>query len=515
MLDGKNASEQGVEEALERIRRLAEGNAPAADKAKQAPGIEQNAQRNSSNAEEAILRLSQLTDTQTLESAGENARKTTPIPKPAANNRKFRPTDQRDEPVLPLEPQSLEQAGVNERLVEELTSKFLLSVGEATGRSIADQLKIPFRLIEPMLLRMKAQQLIAYVGSTAVHDYIHVLTEAGRSRAKHYSAACTYFGVAPVPINDYIESVGLQSVEKQHPSRDNLQHAFRDLFIPPKLLSRLGPAINSGRGMFLYGYPGNGKTSIAERVTRAFGEYIWVPRAVIQEGSIMRIFDPQVHQEVPHTPGDGLLIDNPFDHRWVRIKRPTIIAGGELTMDMLEVHHDRETNIADAPLQLKSNCGVLLIDDFGRQRMTVDELLNRWIVPLEKRYDYLSISGSKKTQVPFDQLVIFSTNLEPKNLVDDAFLRRIPYKIEVPNPSEEAFRKLFEIMAKSLKIPFDAGCVDYLIEKHYQPMNRPFRNCHPRDLLLQVRAYCHYNQLPMEMKPELMDFAVDNYFSIM
>lgn len=184
-------------------------------------------------------------------------------------------------------------------------------------------------------------------------------------------------------------------------------------------------------------------------------------------------------------------------------------------MDMLEVHHNHETNIADAPLQLKSNCGVLLIDDFGRQRMSVDELLNRWIVPLEKRYDFLSITGSKKTQVPFDQLVIFSTNLEPKDLVDDAFLRRIPYKIEVPNPTEEIFRKLFEIMAKSLKIPFDSNCVDYLIERHYKPMNRPFRNCHPRDLLLQIRSYCNYNQVPMEMKPELMDFAVDNYFSIM
>ncbi len=394
-------------------------------------------------------------------------------------------------------------------------SKFLLSIGEATGRVIADQLRLPFRLVEPTLLRMKAQQNVAYVGSTAVHDYIHVLTDNGRERARRFNATCTYFGAAPVPINDYFESVKLQSVEKQHPTRDNLQHAFRDLLIPQKLLSRLGPAVNSGRGMFLYGYPGNGKTSIAERVTRAFGEYIWVPRAVVQEGAIMRIFDPQVHEECAHTPGDGLLLESHFDHRWVRIRRPTIIAGGELTMDMLEVYHNQETNIADAPLQLKSNCGVLLIDDFGRQRMSVDELLNRWIVPLEKRYDFLSVTGSKKTQVPFDQLVIFSTNLEPKNLVDDAFLRRIPYKIEVPNPSEEVFRKLFEIMAKSLSIPFEPTCVDYLIEKHYKPLNRPFRNCHPRDLLLQVRSYCYYNQLPMQMKPELMDFAVDNYFSIM
>ena len=184
-------------------------------------------------------------------------------------------------------------------------------------------------------------------------------------------------------------------------------------------------------------------------------------------------------------------------------------------MDMLEVQRNSESNICDAPLQMKSNCGVLLIDDFGRQRMSVDELLNRWIVPLEKRHDYITVAGGKTIQVPFDQLVIFSTNLEPKDLVDDAFLRRIPYKIEVPNPSEEAFRKLFEIMCKVLKIPYSAEMVDYLITKHYKPIGRPFRNCHPRDLLLQVRSYCLFNSRPPEMNHETMDFAVENYFSIM
>ncbi len=184
-------------------------------------------------------------------------------------------------------------------------------------------------------------------------------------------------------------------------------------------------------------------------------------------------------------------------------------------MAMLEVAHHAESNLNDAPLQMKSNCGVLLIDDFGRQRMTVDELLNRWIVPLEKRYDYLALASGKKLQVPFDQLVVFSTNLEPKNLVDDAFLRRIPYKIEVLNPSEEAFRKLFEIMCRVLKIPYRADMIDYLIQKHYKPIGRPFRNCHPRDLLLQVRSLCYYNSAPVELKQEYLDFAVENYFSIM
>ncbi|AMV33342.1 hypothetical protein VN12_14540 [Pirellula sp. SH-Sr6A] len=419
------------------------------------------------------------------------------------------------EPLLPLEPTSLEQAGLNGQTIEELVMRYLLNRGEAPGRTIADQLKLPFRLVEPTLTKLKAQQLSCYLGSTAVNDYIHSLTDAGRDRARRHMLKTTYFGAAPVPLSHYIQSVRLQSVEHQHPTHEDLRKAFSDLLIAPQLLARLGPAVNSGRGMFLYGYPGNGKTSIAERITRAFGEYVWIPRAINVDGDLMRIFDPLNHEEHPHQPSDGLLRDTQIDQRWVRIRRPTIVAGGELTMSMLEVSRNPETNISDAPLQMKSNCGVLLIDDFGRQRMSVDELLNRWIVPLEKRYDYISISSGKKVQVPFDQLVIFSTNLEPKDLVDDAFLRRIPYKIEVLNPEETAFRKLFEIMCKSLNIPHRPEIIDYLIEKHYKPIGRPMRNCHPRDLLLQVRAYCYFNSSPLELKKEYIDFAVENYFSIM
>ncbi len=399
--------------------------------------------------------------------------------------------------------------------MEEIIVRYLFSRSEASGRQIADQVQLPFRLIEPILNRLKAQQLSAYVGTTATHDYIHVLSDAGRDRARRYLQKTTYFGSAPVHINDYIQSIKLQSIEKQNPTRDELKQAFSDLLIPPQLLARLGPAVNSGRGMFLYGYPGNGKTSIAERVTKAFGEFIWIPRALVVDGEIMRVFDPMKHEQCDHVAGDGLLDTSHVDRRWLRIRRPTIIAGGELTMNMLEVQRNGDSKISDAPLQMKSNCGVLLIDDFGRQRMSVDELLNRWIVPLEKRYDFITVGGGKTIQVPFDQLVIFSTNLEPKDLVDDAFLRRIPYKIEVPNPSEEAFRKLFEIMCRVLKVPYKPEMVDYLIAKHYKPIGRPFRNCHPRDLLLQVRSYCLYNSQPLDMKQEYLDFAVENYFSIM
>jgi hypothetical protein len=424
-------------------------------------------------------------------------------------------TGNRDEPFIPRVPKTLEDAGLSETLVEELIMRYLLGRGEATGRMIAGQVQLPFLLIEPILTRLKYEQMTAYRGATSVNDYIHVLTDQGRSRARQYNMRTTYFGAAPVMMEDYCESIKLQSVETQRPKREELLNAFKDLLIDRKMLGKLGPAVNSGRGMFLYGYPGNGKTSIAERVTSAFGKYIWIPRALSIDGEIMRVFDPLSHESAPLERNQGYLNDTEVDDRWIRIKRPTIIAGGELTMDMLEVQRDRETNINEAPLQLKSNCGVLVIDDFGRQKMRVDELLNRWIVPLEKRFDYLNMSSGKKIQVPFDQLVIFSTNLQPKDLVDDAFLRRIPYKIEVENPSEAAFRKLFEIMCPRVGLPYLPEVVDYLIEKHYRPTNRPFRNCHPRDLLLQVKNYCLYNDCELELKNEYMDFACDNYFSIM
>lgn len=423
--------------------------------------------------------------------------------------------DSRDEPFTPLEPKSLAEAGVSESLVEELVVKYLFARGEAPGKSIADQVKLPFLLIEPVLNRLKYEQLTAYRGANSVNDYTHTLTDAGRERARQYNRRTTYFGAAPVRLENYCEAVKLQSVEGQYPRRKELLSAFKDLLIDKRMLGKLGPAINSGRGMFLYGYPGNGKTSIAERVTLSFGKYIWIPRAIMIEGEIMRLYDPLMHEVCKEEESSGLFNDTGIDHRWIKVKRPTIIAGGELTMEMLEVRKDTETNVSEGPLQLKSNCGVLVIDDFGRQKMRVDELLNRWIVPLEKRYDFLNMSSGKKTEVPFDQLVIFSTNLQPKDLVDDAFLRRIPYKIEVENPSEAAFRKLFEIMCPKVGIPHRPEVIDYLVNEHYKPTDRPFRNCHPRDLLLQVRNYCLYHDQPMELKKEYVDFACENYFSIM
>jgi DNA-binding PadR family transcriptional regulator len=416
---------------------------------------------------------------------------------------------------VPIDPPTIRDAGLTDSEVEALILKYLLSRGDCTGREVSDQIKLPFILLEPLLRQLKYDQLLVYRGSAPMNDYVYQLTDVGRERARRFMDHCTYFGSAPVSLMDYIIGVKAQSLEKQHPSADDLKRAFEDILVSDRMLRRLGPAINSGRGLFLYGSAGNGKTTIAERITRAFGQYIWMPRAIGIDGEIVRLFDPVSHEECPLQASPGLLDQSKIDRRWVRIRRPTIVVGGELTMDSLEVTLNRSTGISEAPLQLKSNCGTLVIDDFGRQKMGTDTLLNRWIVPLEKRFDYLNLPNGKKIQVPFDQLIVFSTNLEPKHLVDEAFLRRIPYKIEVVDPTEQEFRSLMKMMSERLGFEFDEAPINHLIETHYRAVKRPFRCCQPRDLLQQVKNYCLFRKTPPKLTAENFDLAVENYFAVM
>ncbi|MEP3479663.1 MAG: AAA family ATPase [Fuerstiella sp.] len=425
------------------------------------------------------------------------------------------PAKPEGEQFTPRQPQTIRESGVSEALLEQLIMKYLFQMGQSSARAIASQMKLHHKLVEPMLRQLRSDKLLDLSGTSATGDSIYKITEAGRDRGKRYYDECTYFGATPVSLKDYVNSVAAQTIAGQIVTSHQLADAFSDLLINEHMLNKLGPAVNSGRGMFLFGQPGNGKTSIAERVTDAFGSNVWIPRAIYVEGEIMRIFDPGIHEEVESESSSGLMEATPIDHRWVQVKRPTVIAGGELTMNELEVTKNEVSKICESPLQLKSNCGTLVIDDFGRQTMPVDVLLNRWIVPLEKRYDFLNLPSGKKIKVPFDQLVIFSTNLEPRDLVDGAFLRRIPYKIEVPDPSEEEYRKLFEIMCRVTKFEYKPDCVDYLVKTHYLAVERPFRLCQPRDLLLQVRNYCSFHQKPLELSNEAFDFAVENYFSIM
>ena len=417
---------------------------------------------------------------------------------------------------IPLEPERLEQIGLNSEEIERLILKYLLARGSTEGRRISQSLCLPFGLVAPIFNDLKTLQLVAYRNSTSMGDYEYILTDIGRERARRYNEECTYFGAAPVSLMDYVRSVKAQTITNYHATAADLRRAFADLIINEHMFRRLGPAINSGRGMFLFGPAGNGKTSIAERITNCFGSTIYVPKSIGIDGDIIRVYDPLVHERAEETPANaGLMNESKIDSRWIRIRRPTVIAGGELTMEELEIRQNQATKICEAPMQLKSNCGTLVIDDFGRQRMPVVELLNRWIVPLEKRFDFLSVPCGKRIQVPFDQIIIFSTNLEPRDLVDAAFLRRIPYKIAVPDPTLEEFHRLFALVGNHLGLGYEKRAVEYMLAKHYAPVKRPLRACQPRDILLQVKYFCQYLGHPPRLTPEAIDFACENYFSVM
>lgn len=429
------------------------------------------------------------------------------------------PTDQAAAPETaniyqPVPPQTLEEAGLTNEMVDALAFKYLMNVGSAPGAKIAATLALPHPLVVERLTDLKKQQLLGYVGNANLGDFTYTLSEAGRARARQFMEESMYFGAAPVPLETYCQAVTAQSITNEKPGPDELRNAFSDLLINEQMFSTLGPAINSGRGLFLYGPPGNGKTSIAERITYCFGSEIYIPYAIHVDGFIVKLFDPEIHERIAVTKS-SIFKTAPVDERWVRIKRPTVVVGGELTMDQLEIRWNPTTRVSEASMQLKSNCGTLVIDDFGRQRMNPFELLNRWIVPLEKRFDFLALANGVKIQVPFDQLLIFSTNLEPKDLVDDAFLRRIPYKVHVDNPSEQEYRALMKMMCDHLDIKYDDALVTALIRKHYTEIGRPFRCCQPRDLVMLSKNYCEYNKIPVRLDEKILDYAVSVYFTVM
>lgn len=417
-----------------------------------------------------------------------------------------------DDVFRPEEPKSLAETGLSPVLIEAIMLRYLLQVGSAAGRDIAVKIALPFGLLEELFSGLRARQLVVHQGQGRMGDYIYALTEQGADRARAAMASCAYVGPAPVPLDEYVLSVEAQSIRAEAAGEEQLSEAFSDISVDRAMLDVLGPAVNSGAGLFLYGAPGNGKTTIAKRITRCFGSCVWVPHAVIEDGQIVKVFDAAFHEPVPET-SDSLLKTATADARWVKIRRPTVVVGGELTMDSLEIRHDAGSNVSEAPLQLKSNCGCLLIDDFGRQRVEPADLLNRWIVPLENRFDFLSLPNGKKIQTPFDQLIIFSTNLEPTDLADEAFLRRIPYKVEVGDPGVEEFRTLFEHACRAQGCAFRAEAVDYLLQKHYHPHSRPLRRCHARDLVTQVKNFSVYRGAEMELRPDYLDRAVNGYFA--
>ena len=419
-----------------------------------------------------------------------------------------------EESYRPAEPETLQETGLPISLVESLMLKSLLLVGQSSGRKLAEHICLPFRVLEPILQNLRGRQIIVHRSSAPLNDYNYALTETGNERARQAMKSCSYVGAAPVPLMDYVLGTEAQSIRAESPRREDLQDAFHDITVDEELFESLGPAINSGAGLFLWGEPGNGKSTLAKRITQCFGQDVWIPRVLLEDGQLIKLYDAAFH-EPSKQEQTGILKTAAFDRRWIKIQRPTVIVGGELTIEGLEIRHDPTSNVSEASLQMKSNCGCLLIDDFGRQRIEAAELLNRWIVPLESRYDFLTLSTGKKIQVPFEQLIIFSTNLEPHELVDEAFLRRIPYKIQIGDPDTNEFQELFEIYAEVFECEYRPDVVDVLIERHYVAAGRAMRRCHPRDLLQQIRNFCVYNELPMEMRDEYFDRVVKSYFSVL
>ena len=471
-----------LEQLLQGLATLAEDNssdaiAPVQSTAASRPALARDGELTSSSSSEAIL---------------------------AAGNR-----------FLPAAPRSLEETGVRQTEIESIILRLIRLRGTATGMDIAQHIGLPFPLVEKVLHTLKNERLLVFRNSAQLGDYLYEITDLGLERTAQLSALCSYCGAVPVSLEDYSASVAAQSLSHIRPSAESVRRALADLTVSQEMTARLGRAIASGWGLFLHGAPGNGKTSIAERITAVFGTSIWIPRAIGVWGEIVRVFDPSCHEELPLAKGEQITDDERLDHRWVRIRRPTIVVGGELTMDSLEITVNKDTGVAEAPLQVKSNCGTLVIDDFGRQRVSPQKLLNRWIVPLEERHDYLGLPSGRKIRVPFEQFIVFSTNLEPKDLVDEAFLRRIPYKIEVRDPTPEQFRGLFEQMCDRQGIGFDAAALDYLISQHYDEERRPMRFCHPRDLVHQIGIFCRFRNLPPAVSRQAVDAAATDYFSVM
>jgi hypothetical protein len=419
----------------------------------------------------------------------------------------------------PRAPATIEETGIAYDQLGQLFVKTLYA-GEATGVSVADRLRLPYAILATLVEDLRVQRLIEVRGTSGSSSggtagYRYALTDLGRDRARQYLDANHYVGPAPVPLESYVRDLKAMAAVRGYVDRDRLRKGFAHLVIEDSVLDQVGPAVNAGRAVFLYGPPGNGKTVIAEGMGRALGGDMYVPYAIDVDGQTVTMFDPVNHEtlEDTETPVEHSVVTMALrDRRWVRIRRPVVMVGGELTLDMLDLSFNPISKFHEAPIQMKANGGVFLVDDFGRQRMRPQDLLNRWIVPLESRVDYLTLNTGKKFEVPFHALIVFATNLDPASLADEAFLRRIPYKIPIPDPTIEQFTHIFERDCKRRNIGFHQVMVAYLQRRHYAPYGRPLRSCQPRDLLDLITALCRYRGEEPAVTRDLLDSACQSYF---
>jgi predicted ATPase with chaperone activity len=430
-------------------------------------------------------------------------------------------------PEAPSAPENMQQTGLSLGLLCDMILRTLYTRGGMLGLDLAKFICLPFKVVEEALGFLKNEKCIEVLGGDLIGriSYRFNLTDIGRRRAQEALEQCAYVGPAPVPLEDYVEQVYRQAVTAIEISPESLRAAFSHLVISEDFFNAIGPAIVSGKSVFIYGPPGNGKTATAQSIgtfMNTSGGEIFVPYAFCAEQNIVTVYDAAVH-ELVEDGADNRLEDNEatirrllntgtVDARWIKVRRPVIITGGELNLQMLDLKWSAESNYYQAPLHVKANGGVFLIDDFGRQLCSPKELLNRWIVPLENRLDYLTLASGQKFQVPFEQLTIFSTNLDPKDLVDDAFLRRMRHKVEINAPPRDIYERIFSAVCKRLGMNHCPEAIDYLYDRYYSRGRSP-RASDARDLLETVQSICRFRRIPVQLTRDLMHDAASSFIA--
>jgi len=413
----------------------------------------------------------------------------------------------------PPAPRSIEDTGLNLFFLADLALKIMYSEGNLTGLQVADRMKLPFAsCVDQVLEWLKREQMAEVRGSGGFGEqaYQYVISAKGREKAREALERSQYAGAAPVPLTAYIKAMNKQSLKGFNVTQRTMRQALSHMVLSDRTFNQIGPAVNSGKSIFLYGPPGDGKTTIAEAVGKMILTIdLLIPYAVEVDGTIIKVFDEANHQRVADNQTSQIKNRDP---RWVKIKRPVIITGGELTLETLDLVWDEVHKYYEAPFQMKATGGMLLIDDFGRQQVRPRDLLNRWIVPLEKRVDYLTLHTGRKIEIPFDVLIVFSTNLAPRDLVDEAFLRRIRHKIEIGDPTFEEYREIFKRVAEVKKMQYDDRALAYLIQDYYIKPRRRLRAVHPRDLIEQMVDIARYLNVPMVITKDLIDRACEAYF---
>jgi predicted ATPase with chaperone activity len=416
----------------------------------------------------------------------------------------------------PNPPKSLVEAGLVESTVEQLVLKILYFRGEVSGRELSKCIALAFSLVEPIVEAFRRSQFIHVkrsLGMGAVSS-VYALTELGRKMALEALSANQYAGAAPVTLDAYTDAVEKQTLKSGWLTMPMLREAYKHMIVKDDVFHSIGPAINSSKSLLIYGQPGNGKTYLAEALMNLDSAPIYVPHAIEHQGRIITVYDPVYHRRAAEDDDEvSVIFEAAHDRRWVACKRPFIVTGGELTMDMVDLSYNQTSKVFDAPFQTKANNGIYLIDDFGRQRATPAEVLNRWIIPMEKRVDYLNFQTGGKIAVPFRTFLIFSTNLAPHQLGDEAFLRRIEYKMLMRSPDVIEFQTIFDNVCRTKKLECAPEVRDAFLERRYLATKKAFRRCQPRDVLTHVAELIAFEGLEMVVTAELLDHAFDSCFA--